>query len=283
MTTTRTEDRLPGVADPLEERVIASPTWISRTISTAVPPLVAGIVGLLVWQLLASRPGTSLTGPVETFRTLVALTFNGDLATNVGRTLLLMLVGFTGSAVSGVLIGLLLGSNSLLDRGLSPYLVGLQSLPSAVWIPLAVLVGGTNVSSVIAVTVLGAIPSIAIGTRDAVHGIPPLIVRAARTLGARGPIMMRQVIIPASLPGIVDGLQHGWAFAFRSLIAAELILGTGIGAFLGAAKQENRVDKVLSVVIAILIVGLVVDRLGFARARRALRRRRGITISGDLL
>jgi NitT/TauT family transport system permease protein len=264
-------------------QVVVGPGRLSRIVTVLLPPLVTAAIGLIGWQLLASRPGTSLTGPIDTFRTLFELTFNGQLVSDVGRTLALMGIGFTGSAIAGVLVGLWLGYSSLADRGLSPYLVGLQSLPSAVWIPLAVLVGGTNVSSVIAVTVLGAIPSIAIGTRDAVHTIPPLVIRAAQTLGAHGRVMMRRVVVPAALPGIVDGLQHGWAFAFRSLIAAELILGTGIGAFLGVAKREDRVDKVLSVVIAILIVGLVIDRLGFARVRRQLRRRRGLPVAGGLL
>lgn len=283
MTTASTARRPGGAGAGGEERIVAPRTRSSRTASVLVPPLVTAIVGLIGWQLLSARDGTSLTGPVTTFRTLLELTFNGQLASDLGRTLVLMGIGFTGSAIAGVLIGLVLGSKSLADRGLSPYLVGLQSLPSAVWIPLAVIIGGTNVTSVIAVTVLGAIPSIAIGTRDAVHTIPPLIIRAAQTLGARGRTMMTRVVIPAALPGIVDGLQHGWAFAFRSLIAAELILGTGIGAFLGVAKKEDRVDKVLSVVIAVLIVGLVVDRLGFARIRRTLRRRRGMPVVGDLL
>lgn len=264
-------------------QVVVGPGRLFRIVTVLLPPLVTAAIGLIGWQLLASRPGTSLTGPIDTFRTLFELTFNGQLVSDVGRTLALMGIGFTGSAIAGVLVGLWLGYSSLADRGLSPYLVGLQSLPSAVWIPLAVLVGGTNVSSVIAVTVLGAIPSIAIGTRDAVHTIPPLVIRAAQTLGAHGRVMMRRVVVPAALPGIVDGLQHGWAFAFRSLIAAELILGTGIGAFLGVAKREDRVDKVLSVVIAILIVGLVIDRLGFARVRRQLRRRRGLPVAGGLL
>ena len=160
--------------------------------------------------------------------------------------------------------------------------MGLQSRPSAVWLPAAVIFRGAAHSAVLAVTILGALPSVAIGTRDAVHGIPPLLIRAARTLGADGKALLIKVIVPAALPGIVSGLEHGWAFAFRSLVAGELITGakdSGLGFFVNTAKADGRVDRLFAAVLVIMAIGVAVDRLGFARWQRRLRVRRGLATS----
>jgi NitT/TauT family transport system permease protein len=196
--------------------------------------------------------------------------------TVVARTVGLLILGFVGSLALGVATGLALGAWPLLDRALSPYLIGLQSLPNAVLVPLGLLLAGPSVTTVVALTVVGATPAIAIGTRDAVQTIPPLLIRAGRTMGARGLTLLRTVILPAAMPGVIDSLQFGWAFAFRAVVAAEIIIGTGLGAFLREATTEQRSDEVLAVVLVILVLGILVDRLGFAQIRTRLRADRGL-------
>jgi NitT/TauT family transport system permease protein len=245
-----------------------------------LPPLVfAGIVAAL-WSLAAAaRPDSVLPSPWTVLVETWALLLDGGFGPVIGRTASTMAVAFGVSAVVGVALGLGLARAPLADRAVSPYLIGLQSLPSAVWIPVAVIFLGASSQAVLAVTILGALPSIAIGTRDAVHAIPPILLRAAQTLGARGRTLLVRVVVPAALPGIVSGLEHGWAFAFRSLVAGELIIGAsgaGLGFFVATARDEGRVDHLFAAVLVIMLLGVIVDRLGFARLQRRLREQRGL-------
>lgn len=251
-------------------------SWPARVL----PPVLfaAAVVGLWAWSA-TSRPDSVLPSPARVAAETAALLRSGELERIAWRSLSTMALGYGVSAVSGIAIGLLLARRRLADAAVSPYLIGLQSLPSAVWVPVAVIFLGAAHSAVLAVTVLGALPSIAIGTRDAVHAIPPLLVRAARTLGADGRALLLKVVVPAALPGIVSGLEHGWAFAFRSLVAGELITGakdSGLGFFVNTAKADGRVDRLFAAVLVIMVIGVAVDRLGFARWQRRLRRRRGL-------
>ena len=245
-----------------------------------LPPLVFAAVVAGLWSLAAaSRPDSVLPSPWTVLAETWELLLNGGFGPVIGRTAATMAVGFGVSAVVGVALGLGLARAPIADRAVSPYLIGLQSLPSAVWIPVAVIFLGASSEAVLAVTILGALPSIAIGTRDAVHSIPPILLRAAKTLGAEGRTLLLRVVVPAALPGIVSGLEHGWAFAFRSLIAGELIIGAsgaGLGFFVATAGREGRVDHLLAAVLVIMLIGVAVDRLGFARLQRRLRAQRGL-------
>lgn len=245
-----------------------------------VPPVAfALLVGLLWTWAASSRPDSELPSPWTVVAETWFLLLEGGFAPVIARTASTMAIGFTASAVVGVAIGLGLARSHLADRAVSPYLIGLQSLPSAVWIPVAVIFLGATSDAVMAVTVLGALPSIAIGTRDAVHGIPPILLRAAKTLGAEGRTLLLRVVVPAALPGIVSGLEHGWAFAFRSLVAGELIIGAsgaGLGFFVATSRDAGRVDHLLAAVLVIMLLGVAVDRLGFARLQRRLREQRGL-------
>lgn len=252
---------------------------LARRLRSGAAPLLTGVAVLAGWSLLTATTSTRLPAPGVVGRTTVRELAQGHLLASAGRTMALMGFGFALSAVLGVAVGLLLARRPLASRAVSPYLIGLQSLPSAVWIPVAVLVLGAGRPAVLTVTVLGAIPSIALGTRDAVTSVPPLLLKAGRTLGYTGASLLRRVVLPAALPGVVSGLQHGWAFAFRSLVAGELIMGAasgGLGAYVDGAKKAGHVDTVLAAVLVILVVGLLVDRFGFTRAQEALRRRRGL-------
>lgn len=266
-----TRDDAPAAVGPA-----TGPSWASRLL----PPVAFAAVVAALWSLAAaSRPDSVLPSPWTVLAETWSLTLSGGFGPVVGRTATTMAVAFGVSAVVGVALGLGLARTPLADRAVSPYLIGLQSLPSAVWIPVAVIFLGASSSAVLAVTILGALPSIAIGTRDAVHGIPPILLRAAQTLGAKGRVLLLRVVVPAALPGIVSGLEHGWAFAFRSLVAGELIIGAsgaGLGFFVATARDDGRVDHLFAAVLVIMLLGVAVDRLGFARLQRRLREQRGL-------
>jgi NitT/TauT family transport system permease protein len=168
---------------------------------------------------------------------------------------------------------------------IGPILSGLQSLPSVAWVPPAVIWLGLNNSMMYAVILLGAVPSIANGLVSGVDQVPPLFLRAGRTLGATGLKGTWHVTLPAALPGYVAGMKQGWAFSWRSLMAAEIIanfpdLGTGLGQLLENARTASDMAMVFEAILLILFVGIAIDLLIFSPLERWVLRSRGLLVKG---
>jgi NitT/TauT family transport system permease protein len=162
---------------------------------------------------------------------------------------------------------------------------GLQSLPSVAWVPAAIIFFGLGETAIYAVVLLGAVPSIANGMVSGVDQVPPLLTRVGRVLGARGIAAARHVLLPAALPGYVAGLRQGWAFSWRSLMAAELIvsspkLGEGLGQLLDQGRLLSDMTLVFAGIIGILVVGIVIELCVFAPVERSVLRRRGLLTAG---
>jgi NitT/TauT family transport system permease protein len=157
-------------------------------------------------------------------------------------------------------------------------ITGLQTMPSVAWVPLAIDL--FQISERAILFVVGAAPSIANGIIDGIDNVPPLLLRAGRVLGARGWSTLRHVVIPAALPSVVSGLKQGWAFAWRSLMAGELITNfpghVGIGGALNNAAQNADYPSVYEAMIVIFVVGIVIDALCFGTMVRAIRKRYGL-------
>jgi sulfonate transport system permease protein len=181
--------------------------------------------------------------------------------------------------VIGTPIGLASARWELFQRSVGTLIVGLQALPSIVWLPLAILWFGLTEKAVLFVVVLGAFPAVAIGTASAVRMVPPNLVRAGRTLGARGWVLYGRVVLPAAVPGYIAGLQLAWAFAWRALMAAELIVAgaRGLGHLIARAGAQYDTALVLAAMIVIMLVGIAVDGL-FAWADRRVRSKRGLLV-----
>ena len=155
------------------------------------------------------------------------------------------LLGFLASVVIGTPLGLLVARVKPVRAAIGPILSGLQSLPSVAWVPAAIIWFGLNDATIYAVVLLGAVPSIANGLVSGIDQVPPLFLRVGRTLGATGLRGVRHVLLPAALPGYLAGLKQGWAFSWRSLMAAEIIatspdLGVGLGQLLENARDQLR-------------------------------------------
>jgi NitT/TauT family transport system permease protein len=164
----------------------------------------------------------------------------------------------------------------------APLLSGLQNLPSVAWVPIGIIWFGLNSATIYMVVLLGAVPSIAIGLIDGLDRVPPLYLRVGRNLGARGLDSVRFVLIPAALPGFVSGMKQGWAFAWRSLMAAELIavspqLGPGVGQVMKFAQDNLDLPLAFGSIIIILIIGIGINQLFFAPLERRLLRTRGLS------
>lgn len=200
-------------------------------------------------------------------------TFPRAILSSFGR----LAIGYGISILVGIPLGLLLGRARWAQRTVGTIVLGLQALPSICWLPMAMLWFGLSDRSIVFVVVMGALMAISLSTADGVKNTSPVFVRAANTLGARGLFLYSRVIFPAALPAVVSGLKLGWTFAWRSLMAGELLYVTiGLGQLLAAGRDLNDMSRVLSVMLLIIGLGLAVDRLVFRPAELYLRDRWGI-------
>jgi NitT/TauT family transport system permease protein len=188
-------------------------------------------------------------------------------------------IGFGMALVIGVVIGALVSRIKPLRAAVGSMITALQTMPSIAWFPFAIILFGATTNAILFVIILGAAPSIANGLIAGVDYTPPLLLRAGRTMGLGRIAMYRHLILPASLPSFVAGLKQGWAFAWRSLMAGELlviIMGQpSIGVLLSTFQDQSAMASTISIMIVILVLGIAVDLI-FTRVDAAIRRRRGI-------
>ncbi|WP_330242578.1 ABC transporter permease [Streptomyces sp. NBC_00525] len=249
-----------------------------------LPPVLGLVLVIGLWQLAHSlrlASPTKLPGPADVWHALTLLWGEGTLFSIIWTSLWRGVSGFLVAVAIGTPLGLLVARIRPVRAALGPVLSGLQSLPSVAWVPAAVIWLGINNSAMYAVILLGATPSIANGLIAGVDQVPPLFLRAGRTLGARGARGVRHVLLPAALPGYLAGLKQGWAFSWRSLMAAELIasspdLGTGLGRYLENQREFSDMPGVLLGIILIFVVGVAIDLLFFSPLERRVLRSRGL-------
>lgn len=195
------------------------------------------------------------------------------LVTSVAR----LLVGYSVALAIGVPLGTALARSRLAKQSIGPIVLGLSSVPSICWLPLAILWFGLSEWAIQLVVVLGAALPVAVATENSVRHVPPSIERAARTMGASGARLMLTVTMPAALPGILGGAKVGWTFALRSLMAGELLfVSGGLGQLLETGRDLGDTALVLAVVVIIVALGRASEVLLFSRADRAIARRWGM-------
>ncbi|GAA2445658.1 ABC transporter permease [Streptomyces lavendulocolor] len=251
-----------------------------------LPPLVAVGLVLVVWQLLVWARVTDeykLPPPAAVWDSLTTMWLEGTLLDVLWTSVSRALLGFVMALAIGTPLGLLVARVRFVRAAIGPILSGLQSLPSVAWVAPAVLWLGLNDSMMYAVILLGAVPSIANGLVSGVDQVPPLFLRAGRTLGATGLRGAWHVVMPAALPGYLAGLKQGWAFSWRSLMAAEIIasspeLGLGLGQLLENGRNNIDMPGIFLAILLILIVGIAIDLLIFSPLERAVLRRRGLLV-----
>jgi NitT/TauT family transport system permease protein len=241
------------------------------------PKLAALAISLGLWQLIAIsglRPSYVLLG----HRLVTA-----DLWKAVGITMTRGVVGFAIAAVLGLMLGIIVAKSRILRAAIGSLITGLQTMPSIAWFPLAILLFQMSEQAILFVILIGAVPSIANGVIGGVDYVPALLVRAGRNVGASGLSLYRHVILPAALPSIVTGLKQGWAFAWRSLLAGELMVAIAnrpsLGQFLTQSREFGDTSYMIALMIVILAIGIAVDAV-FSGVERGIRRRRGVVVSG---
>jgi NitT/TauT family transport system permease protein len=190
-----------------------------------------------------------------------------------------LVVGFGISIILGTLVGTLMWRWTSFDEFLRPLCLGLQTLPSVCWVPLAILVFGLNETGILFVLVMGSTFGIAVSMRDGLRAIPPLYRRAGLMLGAQRWRLYRYVLFPASLPALASSLRQGFTFAWRSLMGAELILAAdhqGLGFLLKLGQDNEDIAQVVAIMIVMVVIGILADRLAFAPLERRVHHRFGL-------
>jgi NitT/TauT family transport system permease protein len=254
-----------------------------RLWSAAWPKLCAAALAVFLWQAVVWsgwKEEWVLPSPFTVFAELGTLAADGILLTAVSTTMTRAVIGYAIALVLGTAIGIAVARVRVLRAAFGSLITGLQTMPSIAWFPLALVLFQMSEGAIRFVVILGAAPAIANGVIAGVDNVAPILVRAGRVLGARGFTLYRRVILPASLPSFVGGLKQGWAFAWRSLMAGELLVTIRGGTkSIGFLLQENRNlrdhEGLLAMMLVILLIGIVVDALFFGTAERAIRRRWG--------
>ena len=238
---------------------------------------------LAIWFGLAKArfwPPYLFPSPPDVLQTMHQGFTDHSFAIGILKSLKRIALGYSFSAVVGILLGLWTARVSWMENTVGSLVVGLQTLPSICWLPAAILWFGLSEGAILFVVIMGALMAISIGTHDAVKNLPPIYNRAALTMGVRGFRLYREVIFPAALPGIVTALKQGWSFAWRSLMAGELLfVSPGLGHLLQMGRDLNDISLVVAVMIVIMALGWSVDRFIFSALEQRLRRQRGMNLS----
>jgi NitT/TauT family transport system permease protein len=245
--------------------------------------LVLGFYALLfgLWQGLAMlRPAQDylFPSPLQVAHRLIELDQNNMLWPGIRATLSRMAIGYAMSAAIGLCIGMAMGTNRIVNRCLKSLFLGLQTLPTAAWVPISLVLFLLSDKGIYFVIIMSSAPAIAIATSDGILNIPPIFLRAARTLGTPAWAMGCRVMIPAALPGIVTGLKLGWTLGWHGVVSAELIKSSiGLGALLDMGRQLNDAAQVIGMMLIIIVIGLLLDQLLFGKLESRIRRRWGLT------
>jgi len=238
------------------------------------------LIGL--WELFVKLhiwPQVLLPSPRKVALYLERSIVDGSLFHATGITMKRLLLGYLAGLLIGLPLGFVTANSKFCRDTIGVVALGLQTLPSVCWVPLALIWFGQTEGAMLFVVLMGTLWSVLIATDNGVRNVPPIYARAARTMGSKRLHTWIYVIFPASLPFIVSGMKQGWAFAWRSLMAAEIyvtiITGFGLGHLLHYGRELNAMDQVIGIMLVITLIGLLADKVFFAPWENFLHRRWG--------
>lgn len=236
---------------------------------------------LVAWQLVylvGAIPDYLFPGPWQVLTRLGELMADGLFVPSVQATLSRMIAGFSIAAALGLLVGLVMGTSEIINRCLKSLFLGLQTLPTAAWVPISLLIFGLKDTGIYFVIIMSSMPAVAIATSDSILHIPPIFLRAARTLGTPVYAMPWRVILPAALPNIVTGVKLGWTLAWHGGVSAELIKSSiGLGFLLHMGRELNDAAQIIGIMVVTIVFGILLDRFFFGIIERRIRSRWGLT------
>lgn len=213
----------------------------------------------------------------QIFETLISGIINGQITAAVGVSISRILVGFLIAIILGTTMGYLIWKFKIVEDTLGFLVTALQSIPSIVWFPLAIIWFGLNDFAILFIVTIGATWTMTISATSGFKNVPKLYQRVARTFGSSGFHFIRTVILPASVPQLLSGLRIAWAFSWRALMAGELLgAGGGLGKLLETGRSLGQMDLVISVMIVIAIIGTIMDNIVFVRLERSVQTKWGM-------
>jgi NitT/TauT family transport system permease protein len=267
--------------DALESVLPPKPKLSWRIWEAVWPKALAAGIGIFIWQLVVWsgwKPEYVIPPPADVFTRLYD--DFGTIMDSVAITMWRAVDGYVLALLIGTAVGAIVANNRILRSGFGSLITGLMTMPSVAWVPLAIGMFGLSNATIRFVVIIGAAPSIANGLIAGIDNIQPVVRRAGRVLGARGWKAFRYVTLPAALPSFVGGMKQGWAFAWRSLLAAELIAviagKVGLGQLMENDRNFNDYSGVIAVMLVILVIGIIVDEAIFGNLTKWIRRRYGL-------
>lgn len=221
----------------------------------------------------------SVPSPVGVAERFMDLCSDGTLFTATGNSLLRGIGGYAIAVVIGVIFGLLINHFGYLQKNMKPLVLGVQTLPSVCWVPFSILWFGLSTQAILFVVIMGSAFSISISVDNAIKSVQPIYKKAALTMGAGKKQLYLHVILPASLPELVSGLKQGWSFAWRALMAGEVMTTSiGLGQTLIMGRDLADINQVMLVMVVIVLVGILIDKCIFSVIERRLLKKRGLAI-----
>ena len=238
------------------------------------------VIIVIIWQTIAMSniwPNNIFPSPFEVGEDLVYMVSDGSLFFGIGITIVRLIVGLGIAIAGGIILGIFMARIETVNQTIGSLVLGLQSIPSIAWVPLAILWFGLSDGGIIFVTAIGAMFAVTINTYTGIKNIDPHFVEAARNMGAKGTQLITNVLLPAAFPYMISGFKQGWAFAWRGVIGAELLFSfLGLGFLLNVGRQLNEVSQVIAIMLVIMIIGMAVDGFVFKKIENKVMSRWGL-------
>jgi NitT/TauT family transport system permease protein len=235
---------------------------------------------LLTWQTLFSAkliPDYIFPSPTQVARRLWELAADNYLWPSIKETFQRMGIGFSIAASIGLVIGLIMGVSRVVNSCLRSLFLGLQTLPTAAWVPVSLLLYGLSDHGIYFVIIMSSAPAVALATSDGILHIPVIYLRVARTLGTPAYAMTTRVMLPAALPSIVTGMKLGWTLAWHGGVSAELIKSTiGLGFLLQMGRELSDSAQVIGIMLLTILFGVLLDRFVFGLIQKRILLRWGL-------
>jgi NitT/TauT family transport system permease protein len=240
-----------------------------------------------VWQLAYLSgiwPKVSLPSPLMVVESFYELILDNTLLISIGVTLYRLLIGFAASIIIGVCVGLAMVRFTGFGKTMSSFAVGLQSFPSVAWVPFAILLIGLNDIGILFVVIMSSVFSVMMSAYSGIRNIPPIYLKAARNMGAKGFSLFRYMMIPAATPALIIGIKQAWSFAWHALVGAEILMAAsvGIGHILLIGREFQLMDQIIASMITIFALGMIFDKVIFAKLDDKVREKWGLRQEQDI-
>jgi len=234
-----------------------------------------------IWQMIylsGMFPKVSLPSPIMVAESFIDLLQSNILFTSIAMTLYRLVIGFGASIGIGVAVGLAMVKFNGFGKTMGSFAMGLQSFPSVAWVPFAILLIGLNDAGILFVVIMSSVFSVMMSTYSGIRNVPPIYMRAAKNMGAKGLRLFRYLMIPAATPALIIGVKQAWSFAWHALIGAEILIAAtvGIGHILLVGREFQLMSQVIASMITIFALGMLFDRVLFNKIEEKVREKWGL-------